>query len=150
MRVKKELMINKDVDDKLAKERVREKRIKNKKRLRKEMGIAPKEQDQADQGSESMDKSESEGKSMSDSQSVGSEDERSDDESGARQASNSYGSNEGQSSEEDYESIEEIPLRKRQKTSGNQTGRIKMTAEQKAMQMLSGKTSSDFTELLFL
>ena len=43
MRVKKELMINKDVDDKLAKERVREKRIKNKKRLRKEMGIAPKE-----------------------------------------------------------------------------------------------------------
>ena len=66
-----------------------------------------------------MAKSESEGKSMSDSQSVGSEDERSDDESGARQASNSYGSNEGQSSEEDDESIEEIPLRKRQKTSGN-------------------------------
>ena len=43
MRVKKELMVNKDLDEKFAKERVREKRIKAKKRLREEMGIAPKE-----------------------------------------------------------------------------------------------------------
>ena len=43
MKVKKELMVNKDLDEKLAKERVREKRIKAKKRLREEMGLPPKE-----------------------------------------------------------------------------------------------------------
>ena len=46
MRVKKELMETRDIDEKLAKERVREKRIKAKKRLREEIGITPKEENE--------------------------------------------------------------------------------------------------------
>ena len=54
MRVKKELMKNKDIDEKLAKERVREKKRKAKNKLKEEMGIAPNMMDmEAEYGLES-------------------------------------------------------------------------------------------------
>ena len=54
MRVKKELMKNKDIDEKLAKERIREKKRKAKNKLKEEMGDAPKMKNmEADCGVES-------------------------------------------------------------------------------------------------
>ena len=117
-RVKERLAKNLTVDAKVAKEKLKEKRIKLKKRLRAEMG-----------------EPDDEGVVLGDPDDEASYDgERSDD---GGDESQSAGSEDGDG---DESSISDVPLKaKRQKTSVAQTG-SGASAEEKALKLLSSKT----------
>ena len=124
--IRDRLAENLETDTRVAKSRLKEKRIKLKKRVRRELGMEEKD------GAEEADDVEE----MSADMGSGS-----DDSNNSNEVKDYGNERDDDEDDEDDESIEEIPLmkRKRQKTSGDQTG-TKLSSEAKALKLLTANT----------
>ena len=129
-KMRRRMADNLQADTLVAKERILEKRLKVKKRIRREAG------EEVDGGREP--EGEEVGMMLASGSASDQEDEVASEQ--GKKNKNSAAAGSGSGSDDDDESIEHIPLKKRQKTGVEQTGSIKLSSEAKALKLLASKS----------